>query len=214
MLMVLENYPKDGILASIAMVVVAISLTTTLALLIARLFETRPTVRHGVLASALVCSLATPVIALLLRTSGTSTFAWNLLPPAQRDEPARDSAPPPPPLVQRLTPRFTEEGAPESAPATTADAPAVAEIDGLDAIGQPRAALSDLPQQSVDWQTVLRTGLSLAVTVWAIGSIAMFVRIVCGSIQVHRIRRGGRQFLVDSRGTIASHLRRYLGTED
>ena len=81
-----DFYPKDGVLAGAAMVVVAISITTAMSLLISMFFERRPTVRHAVLASALFCSLATPLIAILIRTSGTSTFAWNLLPAAQAAE--------------------------------------------------------------------------------------------------------------------------------
>jgi sn-glycerol 3-phosphate transport system substrate-binding protein len=75
-----DLYPNDGFLAGVALVVLAICVTSAVALLIARLFEHRPAVQHTVLASALICTLATPLIAILIRTSGTSTFVWNVLP--------------------------------------------------------------------------------------------------------------------------------------
>jgi len=75
-----DLYPNDGFLAGVAVVVLAICVTSAVALLISRLFVHRPAVQHTVLASALICTLATPLIAILIRTSGTSTFVWNVLP--------------------------------------------------------------------------------------------------------------------------------------
>ncbi|HEY1786238.1 MAG TPA: extracellular solute-binding protein [Pirellulales bacterium] len=251
MSLVSDLYPSDEVLAGIAMVLVAISITTGVSLLIVKLFERRPTVRHAVLASALVCSLATPLIALLIRTSGASTFQWNLLPAAQAEElaspnlprtslhseslpsgesqrsgmhgPSPQSAGEPEFSVGRwLASLLGNEG--RSALERLRQGSAHTTIVSLTAEREERAAqplaatgstATDLTgtAEATGHSRAIRRAIAVAMIVWLAGAAILLARIVCGSIHVLRIRRAGKPFLANSRGAIATHLRRYLGTE-
>lgn len=74
-------YPGDRVASSIVLIAMTVSITAAAALLISRLCRRRPAVAHAILISALICIFSNPLIAILFRTCGTSTFAWSLLPP-------------------------------------------------------------------------------------------------------------------------------------
>ncbi len=218
MSMVLNIYPGDRFIAGAAIVVVAISITTALSLLIAKLLERRPTARHTVLASALICSLATPVIALLIRTSGTSTFAWNLLPASQSDgaEPADDAAetaidPWPASLLA------SEEGKVPALPSI--ESTSTGASDRQESLQQEGAAASIAAKNPAslagvaDSGETIRYGLTLAMIVWLVGCGLLLIQLLCGSARVWSIRRTGRPLLGDSLETVGRQVLRSLGTE-
>ena len=62
---VLHFYPGDQAIAGAALAVLAISIVAAAALVAAKLLERRPPLRYSVLAAAVLCILATPLIAIL-----------------------------------------------------------------------------------------------------------------------------------------------------
>ncbi len=103
-------YPGDDVMAGVA-AVTAILLLTAVSLAVALLLPHRPTTRHTLLLSALVCSLLTPLVAVALRGWDISTLVWHVA-PAERPATVPIAAGPPryiiataPPVQSGLTPR-------------------------------------------------------------------------------------------------------------
>ncbi|HEX4145427.1 MAG TPA: extracellular solute-binding protein [Pirellulales bacterium] len=234
MSLVSDLYPNDDVLAGVAMVVVAVCITAGVSLLIAMLLARRPTLRHAVLASALVCILATPSIAVMIRAGGISLFAWHLLPAAERavwqnrhvridDFQQRDLRADRASLDRSIATSLvsltgseclTEFARPRLASLSTRSMGATPAIDHRMASVQPPQSGSPTPRaEVVGWQEAIRRWSGVALTAWLAGSALLLARVACGSVHVLRIRQAGKPFLADSRGVIATHLQRYLGRD-
>ncbi len=76
-------YPGDQILACLLVVVLAVTLLSTVALVLSQGLKARAALRHCVLLSALIGDLATPILAALWFAAGCSTVSLGWLPSAR-----------------------------------------------------------------------------------------------------------------------------------
>jgi sn-glycerol 3-phosphate transport system substrate-binding protein len=213
-LRVLDFYPGDRVMAGAGLVVVAICITSVVSLLIAKLVERRPPLRHTVLAAALLSILATPPLAIAIRNSGKSTFKWNLLPAPQSDdrEPADTSAASP--IGKPLALILANNDEPNLADPQFKSANA----DALNNSNVPRRATFLKP---IDVATVttavpksqrIRVGLTLAMIAWLVGSGVLLARLAYGSVRLFNIWRSCKSFSDNPPGVVKEVLR-CLGAE-
>ena len=211
---VLNFYPGDEIIASAALVLVAISTTAVTSLLISRLLSRRPTVQHAILAAALLCILLTPFVAVLMRASGKSLFVWNLLPATQ----SHDSQPSGDGEDLAAGEWLTYEG--QLAPARHSIEPAsigaphtAATLDRQRPAQMIEVAGSTTPANTAGRARSIRLGLTLAMIAWLAGCAVLLIRFVCGNARVVGILRSGKPLLGNSLQAIAPEVYRCLEIE-
>jgi sn-glycerol 3-phosphate transport system substrate-binding protein len=200
----------------VALVVMTVSITAAVALLVSRVCRRRPAIRHTVLLSALICILLNPLIAILFRTSGTSTFAWSLLPPDAngRSQPSDSdwdlSTAEPWEQLSRNGARWNAVGS-QVGSASSKEANAIPRSQPREAGKEGALAGSSGPQAAVaDQRGLMRRGLTAVSIVWLLGTVMLLARVAYGSVRVWGIRRSGRPCSTDLSETVADEIRRCL----
>ena len=182
-------YPGDSIVAGAVVVGLAVLLTTTLALVVSRLLTHRPTRRHAVLASALVCSLAAPLSAFALRSVGVSTLTWIRPIATSTDEPSPIHANAGAAMVDSLDPPLAVPAFVEQRPALASIVPAPAVVADSRQSTMPMLSAATSALDPIERLSPLARGSSwrrwsgwqLPRACWRGSSTARFKSFVCGA---------------------------------
>src|SRR5580692_3115743 len=190
-------YPGDQILACMLVVVLAVTLLSTVALVLSQGLKARAALRHCVLLSALIGDLATPILAALWFAAGCSTVSLGWLPSARTGD--RTIAPLVAESAQVVAPaRGSFEAAPaaQAAKSSTYRASAQAEpgVQSSPVVDQaPTLPASAEPREPKPFLSNPRIEIAIsAILVWLVGTLLLVLGVVRSYWAVRRIRRAIR----------------------
>jgi beta-lactamase regulating signal transducer with metallopeptidase domain len=218
-------YPGDGVVVGVVVVLGAVFLLTSAALIVALLLGRRPTARHTVLASTLICCLVAPLVVAAMRSMGISTLAWTVrpavatkswretLPRVVSDDFATLEADGIYEDVVRATPAYPPADNP---PALIAEAPPFPpELDADPSLWQaPPPLVAVLPaRRPVVGLAAMRSEISAALAIWLAVATLLLARVGYSSVRIWQWRRACRPWSAEQNRAIAAEVRRCLGSE-
>ncbi len=190
-------YPGDQILACMLVVVLAVTLLSTVALVLSRGLKSRAALRHCVLLSALIGDLATPMLAALWFAAGFSMVSLGWLPSPRTeghtDTPVvvessqvvarvSDSSEPPPAAQAAMSTDGRVSAQPEPGVRTS---PVADQPPTLPTSSEPRV----LKPSSLNPRVEIAISVVL---VWVAGTLLLMLRVVRSYWGVRRIQRAVR----------------------